>query len=228
VPPTSSDMLPPLSLCGIPYEGTAGQQIDGTSSSASAQRAAAKAEKKRLKALKPEGKRTESLRLFQADSIPVGLRYRVCERCKENKDANAKLLKFPIEPSALPPPTSPKQHKAGTSDTLKFPVEEGKEASGEANLSSNPLDKDDDDVEKEECEKGKATLHSSTPTSISHGAAGAGVKIEESTTQNPSVTGLHCARCPSSYHVACALESGSGSSPSSSESKEAWTCFKCR
>jgi hypothetical protein len=183
-----------------------------------------------LKALKPEGQRTESLRLFQADSIPVGLRYRVCERCKEKKDANAKLLKTPREPSALPPPTSPKHFKAAMNEVQKFPSQEGKEASGEVQLPINPQDEKEDEVveENEVGEKDKSTLQSSTPTSIPQGTAGTGVKMEESTVQNPSVTGLHCARCPSSYHVACALESGSGSSPSSSGSREGWTCFKCR
>jgi hypothetical protein len=183
-----------------------------------------------LKALKPEGQRTESLRLFQADSIPVGLRYRVCERCKEKKDANAKLLKTPRETSALPPPTSPKHFKAAMNEVQKFPSQEGKEASGEVQLPINPQDEKEDEVveENEVSEKDKSTLQSSTPTSIPQGTAGTGVKMEESTAQNPSVTGLHCARCPSSYHVACALESGSGSSPSSSGSREGWTCFKCR
>ena len=208
--------------------------MDSASASATAlaQRVAAKAEKKRLKALKPEGSRTESLRLFQADSIPAGLRYRVCERCKENKDAAAKSLKSPRESSALSLPSSPKQIKVAGSEAQRLPVVESKgESIEEEQTNSSALEGDVDNIEmkKDEIESGKApvqSLQAITPTSTPHGTAG--VKIEESLTQNPSATGLHCARCPSSYHLACALESGSGSSPSSSESREGWTCFKCR
>ena len=38
------------------------------------------------------GIRTETLRLCAADTIPTGLRYRTCERCKDVKDSAMKML----------------------------------------------------------------------------------------------------------------------------------------
>lgn len=154
-----------------------------------------------------------------ADSVPAGLRYRVCERCKEKKDAGAKQLKSPREPSVLPLPGSPKQVKAALSEGHIVHTLEVKETAESA--------QDDGNVEKkEETEIGEAPLNASTLTPTPHSSVG--VKTEESTIQEPNVTGLHCTRCPCSYHAACALESGSGSSSSSSEGREGWTCFKCR